>query len=138
MLLVLDTSVAVSGLLWQGTSRKVLQARIDGIVELAASGSLIDELARVLAYRKFEPRLAGSAVSAAELVQRYLDLCKLVLPASIGRVSVDPDDDHILACALAAHADLVVSGDSHLLNLKSYHAIPIVDPAETLRRVGLR
>ena len=37
----------------------------------------------------------------------------------------DPDDDHILACALCAKAQLIVSGDSHLLDLKAYQGIPI-------------
>lgn len=47
----------------------------------------------------------------------------------------DPDDDHVLACALAAHADLIVSGDSHLLELKGYQGIPIVSAAEALKRL---
>ena len=50
----------------------------------------------------------------------------------------DPDDDEVLACALAAKADLIVSGDSHLLNLKSYQGIEIVRPAEALKRLAVR
>ena len=54
-------------------------------------------------------------------------------PASISAVVLDdPDDDHVLACAFAAQADLIVSGDSHLLNLKTYHRIRIVSAAEAL------
>jgi predicted nucleic acid-binding protein len=49
----------------------------------------------------------------------------------------DPDDDHVLACALAAQADLIVTGDrKHLLSLGSYERIAIVDAAEALRRIG--
>ncbi len=44
----------------------------------------------------------------------------------------DPDDDHILACALAGRADLIVSGDRHLLKLKSYKGIGIVRPKDFL------
>jgi len=44
----------------------------------------------------------------------------------------------VLACALAAKADLIVSGDSHLLNLKSYQDIPIVNAAEALARLPQR
>ena len=44
--------------------------------------------------------------------------------------------DHVLACALAANADLIVSGDAHLLNLKSYQRIPIVNAAEALGRIA--
>ncbi|MGH6884966.1 MAG: PIN domain-containing protein [Geminicoccales bacterium] len=45
-------------------------------------------------------------------------------------ISHDPPDDVVLATALAAQADLLVSGDAHLLDLKSYQGIPIVSPAE--------
>ena len=47
--------------------------------------------------------------------------------------SRDPDDDHVLACALGARADLIVTGDSDLLTLKRFEQIPIVTAAEALR-----
>lgn len=55
---------------------------------------------------------------------------------SVPRVVLnDPDDDHVLACALTAKADLIVSGDrKHLLPLGSYQGINIVNAAEALRR----
>ena len=57
----------------------------------------------------------------------------VVTPASIRRtVTRDPDDDRVLACALAAQADLIVSGDAHLLDLKSYQRIPIVTATAAL------
>jgi predicted nucleic acid-binding protein len=48
-------------------------------------------------------------------------------------VADDSDDDEVLACALAAQADLIISGDRHLLTLKGYQSIPIVSAAEALR-----
>ena len=61
----------------------------------------------------------------------------LVAPASIRRtVPDDPDDDHVLACALAAQADLIVSGDAHLRNLKRYQGMRIVAAAEALEIIG--
>lgn len=53
-----------------------------------------------------------------------------------GTVSADLDDDHVIACALAAQADVVVSGDAHLLNLKSFHRMSIVTATEALARIG--
>jgi predicted nucleic acid-binding protein len=47
----------------------------------------------------------------------------------------DPDDDHVLACALAARAELIVTGDLDLLTLNTYQNIPIVSAAEAMRRV---
>jgi len=54
------------------------------------------------------------------------------LPAPASR---DPDDDHVLACALAAKADLIVTRDLDLLDLTTYQGIPIVAAAEALRRI---
>ena len=54
----------------------------------------------------------------------------------IGRVVIDPDDDAVLACALAANANLIVSGDAHLLNLKSFHRMSIITASEALARIG--
>ncbi len=50
-------------------------------------------------------------------------------------IPADPDDDHVLACALVAKADLIVSGDRHLLQLQRYQGIPIVTAGEAVRRI---
>jgi predicted nucleic acid-binding protein len=64
-------------------------------------------------------------------------VARVIEPASIRRtVTRDPDDDAVLACALAARADLIISGDAHLLNLKSYQRMPIVSTAEALARIS--
>lgn len=41
----------------------------------------------------------------------------------------DTDDDHVIACAQAVQADLIVSGDADLLEIKEYESIRIVTPA---------
>ena len=51
------------------------------------------------------------------------------------QVVLDPDDDHVLACALTAQADLIATGDTDLLDLKAYRNISIVTPAQALRSV---
>lgn len=50
----------------------------------------------------------------------------------------DPDDDHVLACALAAQANLIVSGDHHLLDLKTYQGIRIVTASEALQLLTVK
>lgn len=138
MRLVLDTNAVVSGLLWDRASSQLIDAALKGHAELFTSQALLLELEDVLPRQKLARRVAVSGLSVAQLVERYALLARSVPPASIGRVSADPDDDHVLACALAAQADLIVSGDPDLLNLKSYQRIPIVSPAEALTRLARR
>jgi putative PIN family toxin of toxin-antitoxin system len=71
-----------------------------------------------------------------ELLTRYLNVAIVVEPTALPQIVRDPDDDHVLACALAARADLIVTGDSDLLTLLNYQDIPIVTPAEALRRLA--
>ncbi len=66
-------------------------------------------------------------------MRQYAMLAQVVRPASISRVvTADADDDAVLAAALAAQADLIVSGDAHLRNLKRHHGMPIVAAGEAL------
>jgi predicted nucleic acid-binding protein len=51
----------------------------------------------------------------------YEALAERVVPTSIARTAPDTDDDAVLGCALAARADLIVSGDKELRDLKSFH-----------------
>lgn len=67
----------------------------------------------------------------------YVELATLVTPMPIfPTILRDPDDDHVLACALTAGADLIVSGDKHLLELKSYQNIPILTAAEAVKFIA--
>jgi putative PIN family toxin of toxin-antitoxin system len=87
-------------------------------VLLHSSPKLLAELTDVLARRKLAPAVAEGGQSPEALVQRYLQVVRIVIPAIITPViQSDPEDDHVLACALAARADFIVSGDAHLLNL---------------------
>ncbi len=134
--LVLDTNTVVSGLLWGSTPSLLIEAALEGRIEVFTSHALLLELEDVLPRRKFARRIAASGFSVAQLTARFALLAETVAPAVISPVSADPDDDHVLACALAAQADFIVSGDPDLLNLKSYQGIAIVGTAEALRRIA--
>ena len=136
MRLVADTNVVVSGLLWLGNSGRVLEAAAYGQVTLYTSPALIAELTRILATPKLLPRVERSGLALDELLARYLNVAIVVQPQTVPLVvPTDPDDDHVIACALAANAELIVSGDSDLLALKEYQGIPIVSPTEATRMI---
>jgi putative PIN family toxin of toxin-antitoxin system len=135
--LILDTNVVVAGLLWDGPPRRLLDQAIAERVELYSSVILVEELTHTLAYEKFAQRIARYQTSVATLATQYAALATLVSPTQTPRVVADdPNDDHVLACAFAVAADLIVSGDRHLLDLGSYRDIPIVKAADAVRLIA--
>ena len=100
---------------------------------------LIAELLEVVSREKFAPRFIQAGVTPLGIVGEIRRLATLATPSSVPRVIArDADDDHVLACALAGHADLIVSGDKDLLGLGgAYQGIRIVTPAEALALIGL-
>ena len=66
----------------------------------------------------------------------YLEAVELVDSEPLPATSRDPDDDYVLACALAADADLIVSGDADLLVLKTFRDIPILAATQALERLA--
>jgi putative PIN family toxin of toxin-antitoxin system len=133
MRVVADTNTVVSALLWRGEPRRVLDAAREDRIRLFTTATLLAELQDVLRRPKFQERLEAADVVVDDLVVGYASLAVLVKPAELDPVILDdPDDDAVLACAVAAGADAVVSGDSHLLRLKRFQSIPILHTSELL------
>jgi putative PIN family toxin of toxin-antitoxin system len=135
--LVLDTNVAVSALLWRGTPYRLLEEirRRAETIHLFSSEALLLELAEVLNRPHLAKPLAAIGRSAADVLADYAAAVEIVVPARIPKVARDPDDDQVLACALAAQADAIVSGDADLLDLKSFQGIAIVTAAQAVERI---
>ena len=126
MRLVLDTNVLVAALVADGLCRDLVRRRVRD-QELCTSEPLLEELAVTLR-RKFGVRGAD-----IPLLEEYRRRALVVEPAALpAAVSRDPDDDMVLATAIAAKADVIVSGDDDLLCLKSHRGIRILSPRQFL------
>ena len=133
MKVVIDTNVFVSSV-FGGLPGQVVELWFDGRLTLCLSEPVVTEYQRVLreigAADEAEERALIEAFASGEGVLYTAD------PPAIESVSPDPDDDKFLECALELEADRVVSGDSDLLELKSYMGIPILAPRELLEQIG--
>jgi len=133
---ILDTNVVVSALLWGGTPERLIDAAGEERLELLTSTDLVAELAGILERGKFREKLRAKNLSAAEVVARYREIAETIEATAIAEARLrDPDDASVLACALAARADAIVTGDSDLHALCSYEGIPIFTPAECIARI---
>ncbi len=100
MRIVADTNTVLSGVLWQGPPRQIVDAARAGTITLHTSLFLLAEFAEVIGRGKFARRIQRAELSAAALVADYRRLANLVEPAPLpASVSRDSDDDHVLACA---------------------------------------
>ena len=134
---VVDTNVLVSAFLWQGTPGRVIELAGEKDVRLFTSRVLLDELAATLAKKRLARHVGATGLSADQMLASYRRIATQVTARQIdAQVSRDADDDAVLACALAARADLVVTGDDDLLSLKRFNGIPIVTIAQAVKGFG--
>jgi putative PIN family toxin of toxin-antitoxin system len=128
---VLDTNVYISALLFGGFPGSVLELAILGAFTLILSPALLDELDEKLR-AKFEMTMEDTAFLRARLET----LGEIVEPGEVLKVIVDdPDDNRVLECAVKGKADLIVSGDRHLLKLGMYRGIKIVTVRQFMESV---
>jgi putative PIN family toxin of toxin-antitoxin system len=134
---VADTNTVISGLIWYGSPRQVIEAARSRKITLYVSDALLVELRSVLGRPKLAHFLLQNGTTADELFAEYISYTTQVLAAPLPTpVSVDPDDDAVLACAVAAQAVAIVTGDHHLLDLRIFQGIPILTASELLARIG--
>lgn len=108
-----------------------------GALGLVSSPVLLAELAVVLGRSKFDAILTRSNTSREQLLAEVRQLAEVIEPPPLPQpVCRDPDDDQVLALALAAQTELIVSGDHDLLVLQQFEGMPIVSPAQALQRIG--
>lgn len=134
---VIDTNVLVSGLFWHGAPHALLAQVRAGTLGLVSSPALLAELAEVIGRTKFDAILTRSDTSRERTLAEVRQLAEMIEPPPLPQpVCRDPDDDVVLALAVAAQADMIVSGDDDLLALGDYQGIPIIAPAQALQRIG--
>jgi putative PIN family toxin of toxin-antitoxin system len=133
---VVDTNTVLSAFLWGGPPKAVLDAARQARITLHTTPALLAELADVLGRDKFAARIRQVRSSVPEILADYRDLVTLVEPLAVAPTSRDPDDDAVLACALAAGADLIVTRDNDLLTLGTFRHTRIVSSADALAAIA--
>ena len=136
---VVDTNTLVSGLLWRGNPSRVLDAVLDNRLELCVTEELLEELNDVLRRPRLAKQVAERRLDVNWTCEFLRERCLIMGPATPIDVPElrDRRDLPVLAAALTAAVDIIVTGDKDLLTLGSFAGIPIVDAAEVVKRLGL-
>ncbi len=145
MRIILDTNVMVSAILSpRSTSAQIIRLVLDGVVNLIISHDILDETLRVIRYPKLVKLMKKNGVALKE-VEYVIDRLSAIAVVTPGKLTLDviqddPSDNKILACAVEGEVDFIISGDHHLIELKEFQGIPIVNPATfvaIIKREGL-
>lgn len=126
---VFDTNVLVSGMLYAGKSKLLIDAVLDGKITLILSTQLIQEFKRVIARDKFKLS-RDQQNTLTKFVLRISDIVRIRSKFRV--VKKDPNDDIVLRTAYDGRVDCIVSGDKHLLALKEFRGIKIMMVSKTI------
>lgn len=131
---VLDTNVLISSILFRGALAGMVDLWKRGRIVPVFSRETFDEFRAVLEYPKF--KLTESEIKSIieEEVLPFFEIVETTV--KVHEVCKDSDDDKIVACALSAAADFIVSGDKDLCDLASYRRIRIIRASELLKMLA--
>jgi len=122
--IVFDSNVYISALLFKGIPGDILEIAQKDKIVLVVSEEIIAETERIL-----EDKFKWPRHNIDKFKKRLSDISENVKPGiKLNIIKERESDNRILECAVSGDANLIVSGDKHLLKLKSYKNIPIVRP----------
>lgn len=123
---VVDTNVYISAIFWGGKPRHVIDLGRDGKIQIFTSEDIEQEI-----LDKLMTKFGLNSDDAGRLMADFSTFTKpLRVSRRIHMVKDDPDDDKFIECAVECGAEFIVLGDKHLLKMKKYQGINIVN-AET-------
>ena len=127
---VIDTNVIVSGIIIpQGYPYQILKMWENEKFVFVTSPEIIEEVIRVLQYPKIKKNYKLSDLDIQNVeISLGLDTMLVSGKLKVDKIKEDPEDNKFLSCALEGNAYYIVTGDRHLLKLKSYQGIQIITP----------
>jgi uncharacterized protein len=131
---VLDTNVFYSAFTHsQGVPFRIWRKAVEREYTLLTSPAILREVAKV-----FRQDLQWQEVAIVSHLKLIARVAQIIIPRIAWHViTQDEADNRILECAVEGQADLIVSGDHHLRQLKSFRGVGIIRPIDFYRTLGL-
>jgi uncharacterized protein len=124
---VFDTNVFLSAIVFGGNPERAFLLARERRIRLLVSPAILMEMASIL-----QDKFGWGKRDAADAVKTIGRAAELIKPSATISALKDDGDNRVLECAVEGHADVIVSGDQHLFNLKEYMGIVSLRPAEFL------
>jgi hypothetical protein len=135
MRVVLDTNVWISGWLWGGVPGQLIIMAKNQQITIFVSEGLLSELETTLGRVKLQSKIRSLGATVQILLAKTSELVKLCQETSVDVPQLrDQDDAIIIATALAANAEVIITGDEDLLTLNEFEGILIITPTDFLNR----
>ncbi len=126
---VLDTNIIVSALIAKhGAPAVIFEKLILGEIKNHISKEIVDEIKDVFQRREITKRTPKN--SRDFIIVQLIKNSVFVKPRKKVYICEDKDDNKFLEVALEAKANFIVSGDKHLLKIKKYKKIKVLNPSE--------
>lgn len=134
MRLTLDTNVLLSATFWQGISSKIIELIEAKKHILILSNEIIDEYIDILKRDEILSKIINNELERKLTIQKLLSISEIItLGEHIDAVKEDPEDNKVIETAYYGKSDLIITQDKHLLNLKEYNGIKIINPLEFIK-----
>ncbi len=130
--ITVDTNILISAVVFPGGAiAKIMDLVITRQCIIYVSDKIIEEFSDVMKRKFFR-----TGVFLDDDIDLIREIAVVVYPEeTINVIKSDPSDNRILECAVESDSDVIISGDKHLLTLKKYRKIPIMTPADLLRKL---
>ncbi|MEW6001373.1 MAG: putative toxin-antitoxin system toxin component, PIN family [Nitrospirota bacterium] len=127
MIAVFDTNVLIAAIITEGVCSKLLRRARAKEFYLISCPFIMTEIRRILSkkFRLSHEEIASAIEPISEAIAQIIEHS-----LKITNICRDADDDNVLACAIAAKADYLVTGDSDLLEIKSCRSVKIITPRD--------
>lgn len=125
---VLDTNVYLSGIIFGGNARHILDLTIEGKITTVTSPAILLEISD-----KLKNKFHWNKEQIIVTIKSIAKLGEVVTPKEkLQIVKKDKNDNKIIEAAYVADADFIITGDKHLLDIKKYQGIRIISPTQFL------
>ena len=130
MRIVIDTNVLISAIFWTGKPKQLLNHVRRERITFVTSNQLLDELREILIRQDKPFHLPDN--EADQVVEALRGSAEVVESHSRITICRDEMDNRVIACAIDGKAEYIITGDLHLLGLRSYQSVKIMTVSDFL------